>query len=209
MVQGVYPGVTTVELDELAAQTAASCATQHPDFSVLAARISVSNLHKQTPKVFSDVVEVLHKHVHPKTGTAAPLVSDTLYNIVQQNMERLNSAIIYDRDYNYDYFGFKTLERAYLMQVGKKVLERPQHMIMRVAIGIHGEDLDGVLETYVVLCMLCIMLCITCDMYVVICGDYSCTDMSTCPGDSSHMRLPHCTMLARRNPSYLHAFYWP
>ena len=103
-------GVTTVELDELAAQTAASLSTKHPEWSLLAARISVSNLHKQTSKVFSDVVEILHKNIHPKTKSASPLVSDELHKIVLENKDRLNSAIIYDRDYNYDYFGFKTLE---------------------------------------------------------------------------------------------------
>eukprot|EP01038_Epipyxis_sp_PR26KG_P015246 gene15246-20550_t len=148
VVPGLYPGVTTVELDELAAQTAASCATRHPDFSTLAARISVSNLHKQTSKVFSEVVEVLHSHVHPKTNQPSPLVSEDLYRIVMENKDRLNSAIIYDRDYNYDYFGFKTLERAYLLSVNKVVVERPQHMIMRVSLGIHGEDIEAALETY-------------------------------------------------------------
>jgi ribonucleoside-diphosphate reductase subunit M1 len=148
VIQGVYPGVTTVELDELAAQTAASLSTRHPDFSTLAARISVSNLHKQTSKVFSDVVELLHKNVHPKTKTAAPLVSELLYQVVMENKEMLNSAIIYDRDYNYDYFGFKTLERAYLLSSNGKTQERPQHMIMRVALGIHGQDIPAALETY-------------------------------------------------------------
>ena len=148
VIQGVYPGVTTLELDELAAQTAASCATRHPDFSTLAARISVSNLHKQTSKVFSEVVEVLHNHIHPKTGTPSPLVSDELYATVQANKEKLNSAIIYDRDFNYDYFGFKTLERSYLLSCDKQVIERPQHMILRVALGIHGNDIDAALETY-------------------------------------------------------------
>lgn len=148
VVPGLYPGVTTVELDELAAQTAASCATRHPDFSTLAARISVSNLHKQTSKSFSDVVEVLYYHVHPKTGEASPLVSKKLHEIVQENKERLNSAIIYDRDYSYDYFGFKTLTRAYLLSVNGKIVERPQHMIMRVALGIHGEDIESALTSY-------------------------------------------------------------
>lgn len=148
VIQGVYPGVTTVELDELAAQTAASCATRHPDFSTLAARISVSNLHKQTSKVFSDVVEALHNNVHPKTGQKSPLVSDAVLATVMANKEKLNSAIIYDRDYNYDYFGFKTLQRAYLMSIDKKIVERPQHMIMRVCIGIHGDDMDSVLTSY-------------------------------------------------------------
>lgn len=148
VVQGVYPGVTTVELDELAAQTAASMATQHPEYSVLAARISVSNLHKQTSKVFSDVVELLHSHIHPKTKQPSPLVSHELHEIVSQHKDRLNSAIIYDRDYNYDYFGFKTLERSYLLSINKKVVERPQQMIMRVALGLHGWDIDKALETY-------------------------------------------------------------
>lgn len=148
VVPGLYPGVTTVELDELAAQTAASCATRHPDFSILAARISVSNLHKQTSKVFSEVVEILHNHVHPISGQESALVSDELYATVMANKDRLNSAIIYDRDYNYDYFGFKTLERAYLLSCDKKIIERPQHMIMRVALGIHGNDIDAALESY-------------------------------------------------------------
>lgn len=148
VVPGLYPGVTTIELDELAAQTAASCATRHPDFSTLAARISVSNLHKQTSKVFSDVIEVLRNNIHPKTGQPAPLVSEALFNTVMKNKELLNSAIIYDRDYSYDYFGFKTLERAYLLSVNKKIVERPQHMIMRVALGIHGDDIEAALESY-------------------------------------------------------------
>lgn len=148
VVPGLYPGVTTIELDELAAQTAASCATRHPDFSTLAARISVSNLHKQTSKSFVEVVEKLHKHVHPQTGEKSPLVNDLLYEIVMENKERLSSAIVYDRDFNYDYFGFKTLERAYLLSINKKIVERPQHMIMRVAIGIHGKDIEAVLQSY-------------------------------------------------------------
>jgi len=148
VVQGVYPGVTTVELDELAAQTAASLSTRHPDFSVLAARISVSNLHKQTSKVFSDVVEILHKHIHPKTGSESPLVSNELYETVMANKDRLNSSIIYTRDFSYDYFGFKTLEKSYLIKCNGKTMERPQHMIMRVALGIHGNDLDAAMETY-------------------------------------------------------------
>eukprot|EP01036_Dinobryon_divergens_P059979 gene59979-79990_t len=148
VVQGVYKGVTTIELDELAAQTAASLATRHPDFSVLAARISVSNLHKQTSKVFSDVVEILHKNIHPKTGQESALVSDAFYETVMKHKDYLNSVIIYDRDYNYDYFGFKTLERSYLMSCNKKVIERPQHMIMRVCIGIHGDDIEKAVESY-------------------------------------------------------------
>jgi ribonucleoside-diphosphate reductase alpha chain len=108
----------------------------------------VSNLHKQTSKSFVDVVEMLHNHVHPKTGQASPLVSDALYETVMANKEKISSAIIYDRDYNYDYFGFKTLERAYLQSINGKIIERPQQMIMRVSLGIHGNDIEGALETY-------------------------------------------------------------
>ena len=148
VIQGVYDGVTTHELDELAAQTTAYMATQHPDFSVLAARISVSNLHKSTDKTFSDVVEKLHKHVHPKTKKPAALISDETYATVQKHKDAINAAIVYDRDFEYDYFGFKTLERSYLMRLDGAIAERPQHMIMRVALGIHGDDLAGALETY-------------------------------------------------------------
>jgi ribonucleoside-diphosphate reductase alpha subunit len=148
VIQGVYSGVTTFELDELAAQTAASLATQHPEYSILASRICISNLHRQTPKLFSDVVTQLYNHIHPITKQASPLVSTALYSIVLKNRDRLNSAIIYNRDYHYDYFGYKTLERSYLLQINGKVIERPQHMIMRVSIGIHGEDIESILETY-------------------------------------------------------------
>ncbi|CAM9553650.1 unnamed protein product [Discosporangium mesarthrocarpum] len=148
VIQGVYPGVTTSELDELAAQTAAYMATQHPDFSALAARISVSNLHKKTEKVFSEVIERLHSYVHPKTGMKAGLIADDVYGVVMANKDRLNSAVIMDRDFDYDYFGFKTLERSYLLKADGQVVERPQHMIMRVAVGIHKGDVDRAIETY-------------------------------------------------------------
>jgi len=148
VINGLYKGVTTVELDNLAAETAATLTTKHPDYAILAARIAVSNLHKQTKKAFSDVVEDLHKFVCPKTNKLMPLVSDELYNIVQQNSDRLNSAIIYTRDFDYNYFGFKTLERSYLLKLGSRICERPSHMLMRVAVGIHGEDIDAAIETY-------------------------------------------------------------
>lgn len=148
VVAGVYPGVTTSELDELAAETAASQSTQHPDFSTLAARISISNLHKNTLKVFSDNIEIFHKNRHPKTNKPAPLIADDVYEIVMKNKEKLNSAIVYDRDFEYDYFGVKTLERSYLLRVHGKVAERPQQLIMRVAVGIHKEDIDAALNTY-------------------------------------------------------------
>ncbi|KAG2800629.1 Ribonucleoside-diphosphate reductase large subunit [Phytophthora cactorum] len=147
VVAGVYPGVTTSELDELAAETAAYQSTQHPDFSKLAARIAVSNLHKNTNKVFSDNIEVFHNNTHEKTGAAAPLIADDVYEIVMQHKDELNSAIIHDRDFEYDYFGFKTLERGYLFRVNGKVVERPQQMILRVALGIHKSDIQAALET--------------------------------------------------------------
>ncbi|QDZ21537.1 ribonucleoside-diphosphate reductase [Chloropicon primus] len=145
---GVYKGVKTSELDELASETAASMATQHPDYSTLAARIAVSNLHKNTLKIFTDVIEVMYRHVNPKNGQRASLVADDVYEIIMRNAERLNSEIIYDRDFVYDYFGYKTLERSYLLRVNGKIVERPQHMLMRVSVGIHKEDIDSAVKTY-------------------------------------------------------------
>lgn len=148
VINGLYPGVTTVELDNLAAETAATMTTKHPDYAVLAARIAVSNLHKETKKTFSDVMEDLYKMFNPLVNQPSPMISDFHYDIIMKNAERLNSAIIYDRDFSYNYFGFKTLERSYLLRIDGKVAERPQHMLMRVAVGIHGEDIDSAIETY-------------------------------------------------------------
>ncbi|KAI7835392.1 hypothetical protein COHA_010702 [Chlorella ohadii] len=145
---GVYKGVTTSELDELAAETAASMTASHPDYALLAARIAVSNLHKNTLKSFSETVRVMYQHVNPKNGEKAPLIDDKVYEVIMANAERLDSEIVYDRDFDYDYFGFKTLERSYLLRVNGKVVERPQHMLMRVAVGIHGEDIESAVETY-------------------------------------------------------------
>ena len=145
---GVYKGVKTSELDELASETAASMATQHPDYSTLAARIAVSNLHKNTEKVFTNVVEKMHKHVNPKNNQPAALVADDVYDIIMANAERLNSEIIYDRDFDYDYFGYKTLERSYLLRINGAIVERPQHMLMRVSVGIHKEDVESAIKTY-------------------------------------------------------------
>ena len=151
VIQGVYPGVTTMELDELAAQTAASFATHHPDASILAARISVSNLHKMTKKSFYDTIDALYKCQHPKTREPAPLICSKVHAIVMKNKDFLDSAIIHDWDLDYDFFGFKTLEKSYLLKVDGKIAERPQHLLMRVAVGIHMDDLDKVLETYTLL----------------------------------------------------------
>ncbi|KAG5645982.1 ribonucleoside reductase large subunit Cdc22 [Asterophora parasitica] len=148
VVQGVYQGVTTVELDNLASETAAYLTTKHPDYAVLAARIAIANLHKETKKNFSQVVKDLYEYVNPKNGRAAGMISDETYKVVSEHAEQLDSAIIYSRDFDYNFFGFKTLERSYLLRINGRVAERPQHMIMRVAVGIHGSDIDRVIETY-------------------------------------------------------------
>uniref|UniRef100_A0A9L0TCT7 Ribonucleoside-diphosphate reductase n=1 Tax=Equus caballus TaxID=9796 RepID=A0A9L0TCT7_HORSE len=148
VIQGLYSGVTTVELDTLAAETAATLTTKHPDYAILAARIAVSNLHKETKKVFSDVMEDLYNYINPHNGKHSPMVAKPTLDIVLANKDRLNSAIIYDRDFSYNYFGFKTLERSYLLKINGKVAERPQHMLMRVSVGIHSEDIDAAIETY-------------------------------------------------------------
>ncbi|RDB14667.1 Ribonucleoside-diphosphate reductase large chain [Hypsizygus marmoreus] len=148
VVAGVYQGVTTVELDNLASETAAYLTTKHPDYAVLAARIAISNLHKETKKNFSQVIKDLYNYVNPKNGRAAGMISKETYDVVCEHAETLDSAIIYNRDFHYNFFGFKTLERSYLLRINGRVAERPQHMIMRVAVGIHGSDIDRVIETY-------------------------------------------------------------
>ena len=137
-----------MELDNLAAEMAATMTTKHPDYALLAARIAVSNLHKETKKRFSDVVADLFSMTCPKTGKKIPMISEKHFKIIQDNKERLDSAIVYDRDFEYQYFGFKTLERSYLLKINGKVVERPQQMLMRVSVGIHGEDIDAAIETY-------------------------------------------------------------
>jgi ribonucleoside-diphosphate reductase alpha chain len=148
VIEGLYDGVTTSELDNLAAETAATMTVQHPDYAKLAARIAVSNLHKNTKKTFSEVMTDLYNYVNPRTGKKAPLLSDETYNVIMNNAAKLDSTIIYNRDFGYDYFGFKTLERSYLLKLNGEIVERPQHMLMRVAIGIHMEDIDEAIETY-------------------------------------------------------------
>ncbi|XP_053612791.1 ribonucleoside-diphosphate reductase large subunit [Plodia interpunctella] len=148
VISGIYSGVTTVELDNLAAETAATMTTDHPDYAILAARLAISNLHKETKKHFSDVITDLYNIINPHTKKTSPMISEFHYNIVMKHKERLDSAIVYDRDFKYNYFGFKTLERSYLLKINNKVVERPQHMLMRVSIGIHGEDIDAAIDTY-------------------------------------------------------------
>ncbi|MCB0506927.1 MAG: ribonucleoside-diphosphate reductase subunit alpha [Chitinophagales bacterium] len=148
VIQGLYDGVTTTELDELAARTSANMTVVHPEYAVLAARIAVSNLHKNTKKNFSRIIEELHNYIDPKTKTNAPLIADDVYEIIMQNRDRLDAAIVHHRDYNYDFFGFKTLEKSYLLKMHGKIVERPQHMLMRVAVGIHKNDIDAAIQTY-------------------------------------------------------------
>ncbi|UYZ62316.1 ribonucleoside-diphosphate reductase subunit alpha [Hymenobacter weizhouensis] len=148
VIDGIYDGVTTIELDNLAAETAASLTTKHPDYAILAARIAVSNLHKVTSKSFSSTMKRLYTYEDPKTGENASLIARDVWEVIHKHAATLDSAIIYDRDYNYDYFGFKTMERSYLLRLDGKVVERPQHMLMRVAVGIHKDDIDSAIETY-------------------------------------------------------------
>ena len=148
VIEGLYDGVTTSELDNLAAEIAATMTTTHPDYAKLAARISVSNLHKNTKKSFSETMTDLYKYVNPRTGKKAPLLSDEVHDIIEKNADKLDSSIIYNRDFGYDFFGFKTLERSYLLKLNGVIVERPQHMLMRVSIGIHLEDIEAALETY-------------------------------------------------------------
>lgn len=147
-IEGLYDGVTTRELDQLAAETAASLASHHPDYSKLAARICVDDLHRSTKGTFSEVITDLREFVDPESGAHAPLISPEVYEVIMANKDTLDSYIDYDRDFNYDYFGFKTLERSYLLKLNGAVAERPQHMLMRVAVGIHHENIDKALETY-------------------------------------------------------------
>ena len=147
-IEGLYDGVTTRELDQLAAETAASLASHHPDYSKLAARICVDDLHRSTKETFSEVITDLREFVDPESGAHAPLISPEVYEVIMANRDTLDSYIDYDRDFSYDYFGFKTLERSYLLKLNGAVAERPQHMLMRVAVGIHHENIDKALETY-------------------------------------------------------------
>lgn len=148
VIDGLYDGVSTIELDNLAAETAATMTTRHPDFAKLAARISISNLHKVTETSFSTTMKRMYEYINPKTGENAALLSKEVYGIIRSNAKTLDEAIDYKRDYNYDYFGYKTLERSYLMKLDGKIVERPQHMLMRVSVGIHGEDIDAAINTY-------------------------------------------------------------
>jgi ribonucleoside-diphosphate reductase alpha chain len=148
VIHGLYDGISSVELDTLAAETAAALTPTHPDYSILASRICVTSLHKRTPKSFSSVIDQLYNYVDPKTGLKAPMIADDVYEIIVNNAKDIDSQIIADRDLDYDYFGFKTLEKSYLLKIDGLPAERPQQMLMRVAIGIHKEDLASAYKTY-------------------------------------------------------------
>lgn len=148
VIEGIYDGVSTTDLDNLAAEVAAAKTIDHPDYALLASRIAVSNLHKETKKTFSEVMEDLHNYIDPKTGQHASLLADDVYEIVMNNRDVLDSSIIYDRDFRYDYFGFKTLTRSYLMKLNGEIAERPQQMLMRVSLGIHKNDIQEAIKTY-------------------------------------------------------------
>ncbi|MDR3679499.1 MAG: ribonucleoside-diphosphate reductase subunit alpha [Flavipsychrobacter sp.] len=148
VIEGIYDGVSTTELDNLAAETAAALTTRHPDYALLASRIAVSNLHKNTVKSFSETMRRLHQYIDSASGRHTPMIADDIMEIVEANAELLDSSLIYDRDFGFEYFGFKTLEKSYLLRIEGKVVERPQHMYMRVAIGIHKEDIESAIKTY-------------------------------------------------------------
>lgn len=148
VIDGLYDGVTTSELDNLAAEICASLTVRHPDYAILGARIAISNLHKTTSQSFSNTMKRLYTYVNPKTGANAQLIDTEVYGIIKKNAAHLDEVIDYKRDFGYDYFGFKTLEKSYLIRLDDKVVERPQHMLMRVAVGIHKEDIPSVIETY-------------------------------------------------------------
>lgn len=148
VIEGIYDGVSTSDLDNLAAEVAAAKTIDHPDYALLASRIAVSNLHKETKKTFSEVMSDLYYYIDPKTNQKASLLAEDVFNIIQEHKETLDSSIIYDRDFRYDYFGFKTLTRSYLMKLNGKIAERPQQMLMRVSLGIHKSDIAGAIKTY-------------------------------------------------------------
>jgi ribonucleoside-diphosphate reductase alpha chain len=147
-IEGIYEGVPTTELDNLAAETAASLTITHPDYAILASRIAVSNLHKNTVKSFSSTMRNLYEYTDEATGKKLPLIADDVMAIIEEHADLLDSTIIYDRDFGFDYFGFKTLEKSYLLRINGRIAERPQHMYMRVAVGIHKTDMESVIKTY-------------------------------------------------------------
>ena len=148
VIEGITPDIKTSILDQLAMETAASLTTKHPDYSILASRLAITNIHKETKKSFSETVEDLYKYINPKTGNHSPIVSESFFNLVKKHADELDSAIVHSRDHNFDYFGFKTLEKSYLLKIDGKVAERPQYMYMRTALQVWGENIEKVIDTY-------------------------------------------------------------
>lgn len=148
VIEGITPDIKTSVLDQLAMETAASLTTKHPDYSTLAARLAITALHKETKKSFSETVSELYKYVDPKTRKHSPIVSKDFYDLVKRHADELDSAIVHSRDHNFDYFGFKTLEKSYLLKMNGKVAERPQYMYMRTAIQVCGENIQDIIDTY-------------------------------------------------------------
>jgi ribonucleotide reductase alpha subunit len=146
--QAIYDNITTVELDNIASEICASFVSEHPDYSKLAARLIIANLHKETLKSFSKTCKLLYEYINPKTNKHAPLLSEEAYKFIKENSEELDSAIIYDRDFSFDFFAYKTLEKSYLLRINKKIAERPQHMLMRVSVGLHSGNLEAVIQMY-------------------------------------------------------------
>ena len=148
VVSGVFKGVTTQQLDNLASETAAYMSTVHPEYETLASRLVISNMHKETSSNYIDVCNRMYNHINPKTKQNAPLLSESCYNIIKKHIDRIQSIIDYERDYGYDFFGFKTLEKSYLTKINNEVVERPQHLLMRVSVGIHGDNIEKIITTY-------------------------------------------------------------
>ena len=147
VIDQLYDGISTAQIDELTSDQCASLASTHPDYNILAGRIVVSNHQKNTSSSFQEVMSQLY-NFRDKHGEQSSLISEELYSISVEHGASLDALCDYSRDYLIDYFGFKTLERAYLMKIEKQIVERPQHMWLRVAIGIHGKDFDRVKQTY-------------------------------------------------------------
>jgi ribonucleoside-diphosphate reductase subunit M1 len=148
VIEGITPDVETRVLDNLAMETAASLTSKHPDYAILASRLAITSLHKETKKSFSETMMDLYNYVNPKTGKHSPVISDKFYQIVKKHEDELDSAIVHSRDHNFEYFGYKVLEKSYLLKISGKVAERPQYMYMRTALQVWGENIPKVIETY-------------------------------------------------------------
>jgi ribonucleotide reductase alpha subunit len=147
VIDQLYNNITTEQIDILTAEQCTSMSTIHPDYSTLAALISISNLHKKTNKSFYNTMKQAYEF-KDINGKDSPIINHNAWNIIQNNKDLFDNLIDHNKDYLIDYFGFKTLERAYLIKVNNKIIERPQYMFLRVAICIHGNNIEKVKETY-------------------------------------------------------------